>query len=551
MDILDNPFFVLGATTRDDRRKIMGLAEEKSLLSEEEVVAEASTALTNPRKRLLAEVGWFPGFGPRRVEAAMTLVQKDPKGIYRLNNLPSLAHANLLSAALVRAVEKLDGKEITDWILLLAKAHEDIDTVSTMALINEERTVAGFPKITDSHTLETELQGRRQYYRNTIKDALNQLSPSMLLSAVTDLVETATKNGETHAPILIDDLVDSFEVEAQEFLDRETQNIISLIEKVRAEAAKKQGQTELNGLVAKLEKVVKNWDLVAQPIQVSVRSRGLDHTLSNEIAGAIRELAVELFNQYGHLEISQRLTTVIKDVFKEVDRVVEQSNEDLTALDRVSVDRGLAIAKQEDDQKKWRDEVTYQAEWGLVLKKKLMISPDYVEWNSHRLSVEHVSRIRWGATRNYVNGIPTGTTYSIYLGTRKDGFSIDLGKGDIYSEFVERLWKVVGYRLLVEMVTNLGNGKSVKFGSAVVVDTGVYLERRHLFSENEKVRCRWKELVIGNGSGTFYIAKKNDKKLNVELSYQDDDNVHVLEAVMRMFWEHPGERISDLLKKET
>lgn len=550
MDILDNPFFVLGATTRDDRRRIMGLAEEKSLLSEEEVAAEASSALTNPRKRLVAEVGWLPGIGPRRAAEAVALIQGNAKAIRDLANIPALARANLLATGLARAIDSLSTNEVAEWVVELAEAFEEVDAELTMTLINEERSVAGFPAVTDGHALETELSGRRQHYRAAIKNALNQLSSTDLVKAVTEAVETATDGGENHAPMLIDDLVDSFEVEAQGFLEKETKNIATLIEQIRSAAAEELDETVLNRLLSKLEHVVKNWDLVAQPIQVSARSRGLDHSLSHEVAGAVRGLAVELFNQHDHLEISQRLTTLNQEVFAEVDRVVEQIEEDAAALEEIAEQRTEFLNDVKANIEQWRQEITYEAEWGLVFKDKLRISPDGVVWKGRGIPLDSITRLRWGGTKHYVNGIPSGTTYRIFVGTDRDGVNIELNKEKIYSEFIERLWKAVGTRLLTQMLEGLKEGQRYRFGNAVVDDYGVELERHHTFRANEKVRCRWTELVIGNANGGFYVAKKDERKVAVQLPYQEEDNVHVLEAAMRIFWKRAGARISELLKQE-
>jgi hypothetical protein len=62
------------------------------------------------------------------------------------------------------------------------------------------------------------------------------------------------------------------------------------------------------------------------------------------------------------------------------------------------------------------------------------------------------------------------------------------------------------------------------------------------------VFCRWSELVIGNGPGTFYVAKRDEKKVSESFSYQDEDNIHILEAMMRAFWKRGGSRLSKLLE---
>ena len=124
---------------------------------------------------------------------------------------------------------------------------------------------------------------------------------------------------------------------------------------------------------------------------------------------------------------------------------------------------------------------------------------------------------------------------------------ITLRKHQVYSEFVDRLWKTVGVRLLTEMLEGLKSGKLYSFGTAVVTDYGVELERRKFLRPSERVPCKWVDVVIGSGAGTFYMAKRDDKKVAVELSYQDMDNVHILETALRVFFKNAGRRLSDLL----
>ena len=74
------------------------------------------------------------------------------------------------------------------------------------------------------------------------------------------------------------------------------------------------------------------------------------------------------------------------------------------------------------------------------------------------------------------------------------------------------------------------------------------LELKKFFGGNERVFCRWDELSIWNSPGVFCMGKRGDKKLVAAFSYQDEDNIHILEAVIRMFWKRGGARISSLLE---
>ena len=547
MELLKNPFLVLGATMRDDRHRIMGLAEEKSLVSDEVVVRDSTAILTNPRRRLVAEIGWLPGLGPKRISVAISVLEREPAKIRDLRNIPSLARANLLADGLIRVVEELPKLEVALWIIELAEADEDIETEQTVTFLNEERSVAGFPAVSDLGIVGEELQDRRQYYKQAIKRALDQLSPPSLVEVVTIAVDKATDSGDSHAPPLIHDLAESFEVEAQKFLDPEARNIEILVESVRRAVSQDDGHEEVSRLVSRLEGVVRNWDRVAQPIQLSARSLGTSHDPSHEIAGVIRSLAVDLFNQHGLLDISKRLTALQQEVFAEVDRVVEQSEEDASTLDEIGERRAQLLAEMNARAVEWEREITYEAEVGMVFKERLRIAPDGVQWKGFKIPLEDITRLRWGGTQHSVHGIPTGTTYSIFVGGEMGGTTIALRDQQTYLAFVDRLWKSAGVRLLTEMLEGLRSGDRYWFGTAEVADRGVELERRKLFSANERVACKWTDLVIGNGTGTFYMAKSDERKVKVELPYQEMDNVHVLEAAMRMFWKKATSRLSDLL----
>ncbi|NLT67647.1 MAG: hypothetical protein GXX84_13685 [Acidobacteria bacterium] len=546
MDLLQNPFHILNASPRDNRRRIMELADERSLLLDSSECMDARSDLTNPRKRLSAEVAWLPGIGPKRVGEVLSLLKSSPTDLLAVDNLSSIARANLLASGLARLPDH-NADDVAEWILEISWAFEDLDPEELSVIINEERVVSGFPEVSDLSAVEAEIQERRRHYRQVIKSALDNLSPKELVEAVTVAVESATDNGEEHGPILIADLIDSYEVEAQGFLDKEEGNIRALVEKLRAVVDAERPDSTLAPMVNQLIQVVKNWDTVAQPIQVSTKSRGLDHDASHRVAGLVRGLAIHMFNEHGKLDFSQQLTNMLQEVFAEVGEVAERTAEDADALGEIAEQRVRLIEDAKNKAEEWRREITYEADVGAIFKDKLRISPEGIEWKGRRWDLDSISRVRWGGTRHSVNGIPTGTTYSIIFGNGSNYASIELKKEAIYSNFIDRLWRAVGVRLLTEYLEGLRDGKKYRFGSAVMSDHGMELERKKLFGSNERVFCRWGELVIWNGAGVFCIGKKEDKKLAATFSYQEEDNIHVLEAAIRMFWKRGGDRLSCLL----
>ena len=340
MDLLQNPFHTLTASPRDNRRRIMELADERSLLHDSSEIMEARSDLTNPRKRLSAEVAWLPGIGPKRAGEVLSLLESSPMDLLAVDKLSSIARANLLAAGLAHLFDH-HADDVAEWILEISWAFEDIDPEELSVIINEERVVSGFPEVSDLSAIEAAVQERRRHYRQAIKSALDNLSPKELVRAVTVAVESATNDGEEHGPILIDDLVDSYEVEAQGFLDKEEGAIKALVERLWAAVDAEQSDSTIAPMVNQLIQVVKTWDTVAQPIQVSTMSRGLAHEASHRVAGTVRDLAIHMFNEHGKLDFSQQLTNMLQEVFAEVIEVAERTAEDADALGEIAEQRVL------------------------------------------------------------------------------------------------------------------------------------------------------------------------------------------------------------------
>ena len=537
-----NPFALLGVTSRDDRRKIVEQAEEKSLELDHEACQKARSDLTSPRMRLSAEMSWLPGVSPRKAEQLVSALKSDPMSLRGESGLPTLAHLNLLAAAFEVVDANDSADDVADFIQEMACLVDDISAEKVLRDINEDRAVAGFPEVKSVDNVEAELSERKRYYRNVIKDALNRLPSTALVDAMTIAVDQITCSGENHAPELLDDLVDSYAVETKGFLQQEAESVEKLIQAIRDSA--NFGENAVKNIVDKLIVVARNWDKVAQPIQLSAKARGINHDPSQEIAYSIRSLAIDLFNEHDMLAQSQRLTELIQDLFAELPDVVERVEEDAEALANIFNNRKQAEAQKDE----WARDITYSAEVGMMFKDILRISPDGVAWKNQRFPLETITRVRWGAVRHSVNGIPTGTTYTLAFGDTRSEAIVELKRESIYSTFLEKLWKAVVIRLLTELLEAMQAGGEVNFGQAVVRDDGITLIKHKLFGANERVRCAWGQVRIWSADGSFCIGSKEDKKTYVALSYIHAANTHILEQAIRMAFKKPGMcRLSDIL----
>ena len=405
MDLLQNPFHILGVTTRDNRHRIENLAEKRSLLSDADACMTARAELTNPRKRISAEMAWLPGVDPDRAYDMLMLLESSegnqffsnestsitpvgslaaalsrlrspytkthnvadevlallkPSGsvsiktgnlievgkFLGIDELNPIARANLLAARMSRLPDYTPDV-VAEWISAITEAFEAVNPAEVCAILNVDRRVSNFPEITDLLVIETEIRNRRLYYQQVIKSALeNILTAKARVRAVTTIllkIESPTESGENRWSILIEDTVDSYEVGAQAFLETVENNIERLNKKLRTAAEEEKADTDFAPMVDELLQTVKDWDTIAQPIQLNKNRQGLRHNASHDVADRVRQLAIHLFNEYDKLDFSQKILNVVQEVFTEIPAIAERITADLETLNK--------IAKQREQQK--------------------------------------------------------------------------------------------------------------------------------------------------------------------------------------------------------
>ena len=332
MDLLQNPFHILQATPRDDKHRIMELADEQGLLHDPDACLKARSEITNPRKRLSAEIAWLPGLSPTKVKEALLLLESNPDGLREMDNLNGIVRINLMVAGLSR-LQNLKPAKIAEWILDISRLFDQLIVTELYSTINEDRIVSGFSEVTDYSWVESELNNQQQYCKGVIISALDNLPKKERLAAIIYVVVSATDGGKELAPILIHDIVDAYELESQDALEKGESEIKEKIEQVKTFAASGGSDKILSKMIGELLGLVQEWDDIAQPIQISKKSLGLDHGASQRLAYTVRGLAIHLFNEQGKLEAAQQITTVLQKLFSEVPDVAELIATDANTLE--------------------------------------------------------------------------------------------------------------------------------------------------------------------------------------------------------------------------
>lgn len=541
--LLETPFALLGATARDNRRRIIELTEEKQLTLEHDLCVKARGDLTNPRSRLSCEIAWLPGVSPTRANAYCSLLNENLGSfLERAQEETALVRVNLLAAALQALDDAYHPMVWASAVLELSLSVDDISPEEVLRAINEDRMAAGFPEIRDISMIEAELAQRRRQLKDVINSELERLSTEKVIEAITLAVEDGTAGGKRQGPLLLDEIIDSFADSARPFLERESANIDRLLGAIREAALL--SERAVKPLLDRLDQVLENWGRVTRPIQQNLAVRGLSHDESQAVVARVRSVGVDLFNKHGMLSSAQHITDSLQEKFLKAPEVAEALQEDAHALAEIA----RAQSEQQREIEKWQSEIAYEAEFGLIFKNRVRISASGIEWKGVCYPLDSITAVRWGAVRSSVNGIPTGTDYIVGVATARTATSMELGREQIYTNFVERLWRAVCVRLVGEMLMGLKEGKRFQFGDAVVDDTGVELVK-HKVLRNERVRTPWIGVTYGAVNGSLIISAQDDKKTYVSMSYRDVWNVHILEAVIRGSLKEWRGRLSGLLDK--
>lgn len=519
-----NPFAILGVTTRDDRSRIMEAAEEQSLIADPELCQQAHAILTNPRRRLEAELSWFPGTSPKAAEKAVSST------VGQVAELPlgGLAKANaLVIAASGWTARTVD--ELGDFLDALTGAADDVDAEQVIREVNEDRAIAGFPAVASVDAAAENLRDRRQAWRRAAMAVLERTPTAEMAEAMFILVDKVTE--QERFPRFLHELIDDYALRAQPFMAREIAGAERLVEKARELAATR--PDALPPIIDALKELLVTWDELTHPVQVSATLRGQRDEDSEKLAFTVRSLSIDLYNDYSLLDESQQVSALVGSSFSVLPRVASKIAEDAEALQDLS-----AQAAQQDA------ELAYAADVGTFGKTRLAIDRDGVDWRGRRTRLSAVRGARWGAIKNSVNGIPTGTDYLIAWNDGVTTTTAEFRNSAIFEAFVPRLWQGVGFRLVNEMVATLGAGGELTFGKMIAKNNTVVLTQRKMFS-SERVEFSWGDVTVRTADGSFIVDGPKGSKASETMGYREVDNIHFFEALVRQAFKNGRIRLSD------
>lgn len=537
MNLLNNPFYILGVSTRHSSQDILIAAEEKSLLIDDNDCVNAKKILTNPRQRIAAELAWLPGVSPARtLDVSEKIVSAPRELIQNIWSFEPLSRCNIISTLIEKNLKNIPQEHVKKWIIVLAEAYERIEIDSIIDFLNEDRSIAKIAKIQNIDDVENELDNRKQFLVSVSMQLLRSVkNPDKVLADILDTM--LIKNDDI--PLLLEYMVDDYRLEVQKYLDKYGEKLNKYIENIKKQADIVKGSSsQLSIMIDQFVEVLTQWDQLAQPIQLISKNRGIDEDMSCFMADRIRDTALYLANTYGLHEEAKIISERMSIVFQELPQFSETVNDDLSSLEEIIANKNKAIEEDEE----WKRSITLDIEFGKIFKDRLIITPQVFVFNKTKYLLSAITRLRWGVYTHSTNGIRDHTSYGVWVGTRDKIVNIecslklelDSTSKERYGTVINKLWRAVGVRLMFETLSRLSSGETVTYGrNGLRVDKdGIYLIRNKFFGANESIHCRWEEFTYSGYQGSLHITSRKEKKICGQLSYRDDDNTHILESIL-------------------
>ena len=331
MAIENNPFYLLRLSCSAGRRQILAAAEEAGFRQDPRACEEAQSQLTNPGRRLSAELGWFPELEGEGLEQVCGCIARgEPIATDGLSPLSALNGAVYNLTISQEQDRYLLGYEIWD----ISGRYDRLDAGQIAGQLNRARQSAGLAGAEQAQ-VEAGLRARRQEIRQVLGEALDRL-PEDEFTELACLLVCRYEALEGAGGALLLDALDRYEMRFQDKLEEGARRMKALADRIRE--PERGGEQQL---LEELSQLVCQWQGMAQPLQMRGKATGMPHPLSEQVGMELRNLAIFLCNEKDLVEPARKLVNTLMNLFEELPELWELLRKDNRDLEEILADRRL------------------------------------------------------------------------------------------------------------------------------------------------------------------------------------------------------------------
>lgn len=325
MAIENNPFYLLRLSCSAGRRQILAAAEEAGFRQDPRACEEAQSQLTNPGRRLSAELGWFPELEGEGLEQVCgCIARREPIATDGLSPLSALNGAVYNLTISQEQDRYLLGYEIWD----ISGRYDRLDAGQIADQLNRARQSAGLAGAEQAQ-VEAGLRARRQEIRQVLGEALDRL-PEDEFTELACILVCRYEALEGGGGALLLDALDRYEMRFQDKLEEGARRMKALADRIRE--PERGGEQQL---LEELSQLVCQWQGMAQPLQMRGKATGMPHPLSEQVGMELRNLAIFLCNEKDLVEPARKLINTLINLFLDLPElwaILWKDNRDLREI---------------------------------------------------------------------------------------------------------------------------------------------------------------------------------------------------------------------------
>jgi len=321
-DLLNNPFVILGVSTRDGREAIAEALEDRLAEGEidEEDLLRAQQTLMASKSRLQAEMGWLIGMAPSRVKGVIAALEgNDDDAIEQV-----LSDSNAVACANIAAFLSAASGTKINVLHQLFGAQAEIEPDYVTETINADRRISGFPEIARGLVEPTLDALKEQHCQAALAAITGSPHPGKRMTSLVEAVLPAK------GPVR-----DFLEMVGERY-DRWSGPMLRRIEDEIGVATERLRKNTGDGVALRLiETKLDEWDEYSQPRQLIYDAKGLDEPRSKAIYEKLRVLTLWLANENQCFKQALTISKALLKTFPELPTVLDQASEDIETLENL------------------------------------------------------------------------------------------------------------------------------------------------------------------------------------------------------------------------
>jgi tetratricopeptide (TPR) repeat protein len=249
-----------------------------------------------------------------------------------------------------------------------------------------------------------------------------------------------------------------------------------------------------------------------------------------EIARSLRALSLELHNE--HQLTKQAVAVTNAAIQLQVSHTVtEQMQKDRDALNKILSE----IKKQEEEELRWNL-------FHKIRSDEIEVNKFFVRYNSTKIATDKILGVRYGVFKQYTNGIPTYSTYSI--GVTGGGTEIAIeckrafrGEQEAQNDFVKIL-ESLGHQVFPNLILGYANDivegkRNLQVGPLVLTQNGIQCETGSLWWKKGHV-IPYSLFQFVDSSGVLHVSSQYSSGISFQLDRRTVWNAVILERLVEI-----------------